>query len=75
MYIDDMISGAEYAKLKGRDRMVADAKDGKFQILILSEQARVGRGSMIESTHILWQLSEYDVKIYEYMSESEICRR
>ncbi len=73
VYIDDMISGVEYAKLKARDRMVADAKDGKFQVLILSEQARVGRGNMIESTYILWQLSEYDVKIYEYMSGAEIC--
>ena len=53
--------------------MVTDAKQGKFQVLILSEQARVGRGNMIESTHILWQLSEYDVRIFEYMSGSEIC--
>src|SRR5262245_8956501 len=66
LYTDDNVSGATYAKLHARKRMVDDAEGGRFQILIVSEQSRLGR-DMIEVAYTIKLIAESGVRIYSYL--------
>jgi len=70
VYTDDMVSGLTYAKLDGRKAMIADAEAGKFQVLVVAEQSRLGR-DMIEVAYWIKQLTETGVRIYS-RAEGEI---
>src|SRR5262249_46019075 len=69
-----MISGALYAKLKQRQRMLDDAIAGKFQILVVAEQSRLGRGSLFETGFIMEQFEEAGVRIIS-RTEGEVSTR
>lgn len=66
VYFDDAISGAEFAKLKARKRMVDDAEAGKFQILVISGQKSLGR-DMIESVYTIKSIADSGVTIWSYL--------
>jgi site-specific DNA recombinase len=71
IFIDEGISGATYAKLEGRKRLLAAAEAGTFSILVLSEQSRAGR-DMIEVAYTLKRIAECGVRIYSYLDDAEI---
>jgi site-specific DNA recombinase len=71
IYIDDAISGFEYARLSARDQLIEDAKKGMFQALIVMEQFRLGRQPM-EAIGKIFEIAECDVRMFEYMTRTEI---
>jgi site-specific DNA recombinase len=71
VYYDDNVSGAAYAKLVERNRMADDAEAGKFQILVVSEQSRLGR-DMIEVAYTIKRIAEGGVRIFAYLDDAEI---
>jgi len=70
-YHDDAVSGAEYAKLTDRARMVADAEAGRFTILIVAEQSRLGR-DLIDSVSTIRRIAEAGGRIFTYTTGEEI---
>ena len=70
-FYDDNVSGAAYAKLVQRNRMVADAEAGAFQVLVVSEQSRLGR-DMIEVAYTIKRIAESGVRIFSYLDDQEI---
>lgn len=71
IFYDDNVSGAAYAQLVARNRMVAAAEAGAFQGLVVSEQSRLGR-DMIEVAYTIKRIAESGVKIYSYLDDAEI---
>jgi site-specific DNA recombinase len=61
-YSDDAVSGLEYANLNGRKRMVADAEAGKFQVLVVTAQDRLGRDK-VDQLVVLRDLTELGVTV------------
>ena len=53
VYFDDNASGAAWARLERRNRLVEGCEAGApFQVLVVSEQSRLGR-HMIETAHLI----------------------
>ena len=71
VFYDDNVSGATYARLDGRKRLVAAAEAEAFQVLVVSEQSRLGR-DMIEVAYTIKQIAECGVRIVAYLDGSEI---
>jgi site-specific DNA recombinase len=72
VYYDDTISGATWARLDGRNRLVEVCEAGPpFQALIVSEQGRLGR-HMIESSYTIMRIADSGVRMYAYMPDREI---
>jgi site-specific DNA recombinase len=71
IFHDDAVSGAVYTKLAGRRQMVAAAEAGKFQVLVVSEQSRLGR-DMIEVAYTIKMIAECGVRVFAYLDDSEI---
>ena len=70
VYLDDGVSGATWAKLKGRGDMLKAAERGDFEVLVVSEQSRLGR-HMIESSYTIMQLADMGVRMYSYLDDQE----
>jgi site-specific DNA recombinase len=70
-FLDDGVSGATYAKLEGRTRLLGAAEAGAFQILVVSEQSRLGR-DMIEVAYTIKRIAECGVRIFSYLDDAEI---
>jgi site-specific DNA recombinase len=66
VYEDDGISGAEFGKRPGLQRLLASLPHPPFQRLIVSEQKSIGR-EMAETMYVVKQLAEGGVEIFEYM--------
>jgi site-specific DNA recombinase len=68
VYVDDGISGAEFKRRPGFQRMLAAALTPRppFQILIVSEQKSIGREAS-ETGYVIKQLAQAGVEIFEYM--------
>jgi DNA invertase Pin-like site-specific DNA recombinase len=71
IFVDENVSGATYAKLEGRKRLIAAAEGGAFSILVMSEQSRAGR-DMIECAYTLKRIAESGVTMYGYLDDAEI---
>ena len=71
VFADDGLSGATYAMLKSRQQMVDAAVEGRFQVLVISEQSRLGR-DMIEAAYLIKTVSESGVDIYSYLDSQRI---
>ena len=72
IYADDGISGAEFSARPGLVRLLNALKPRPaFQILILSEVARLGR-EQIETAMVLKQLSTAGVRCFAYLDGREI---
>jgi site-specific DNA recombinase len=72
IYIDDGISGAEFANRPGFVRLLNALKPRPaFQILIMSEVSRLGR-EQFETSYALKQLSQAGVRVFSYLDDREV---
>lgn len=72
IYEDDGISGAEFARRPGFQRLIETLKRrSPFQYLIVMDESRLGRES-IETAHVLKQLMLAGVRIFAYLDDREI---
>ncbi len=71
VYVDDGISGAEFAKRPGFLRLMNALKPKPpFQVLIMSEESRLGREA-IETAYALKQLVTAGVRVFFYLEDRE----
>ncbi len=71
VYVDDGISGAEFAKRPGFLRLMNALKPKPpFQVLVVSGEDRIGRES-IEVSYALKQLVTADVRVFCYLTDTE----
>jgi site-specific DNA recombinase len=71
VYVDDGISGAEFANRPGFLRLMTALKPRPpFQILIMSEESRLGREA-IETAYALKQLVTAGVRVFFYLENRE----
>jgi site-specific DNA recombinase len=71
VYVDDGISGAEFIKRPGLARLMnALVPRPPFQILIMSEESRLGR-EQIETAYLLKQITDADVRVFFYLEDRE----
>jgi site-specific DNA recombinase len=66
VYVDDGISGAEFKKRPGLQRLLATLRRPQFERLIVSEQKSIGR-EMSERAMVIKQLTMAGVEIFEYV--------
>ena len=70
-YVDDGVSGAEFLKRPGFLRLMNALKPRPpFQVLIMSEESRLGRES-IETAYALKQLITAGVRVFFYLEDRE----
>lgn len=71
VFVDDGISGAEFAKRPGFLRLMNSLKPRPpFQVLIMSEESRLGREA-IETVYALKQLVTAGVRVFFYLEDRE----
>jgi site-specific DNA recombinase len=71
IYVDDGISGAEFATRPGFLRLMNALKPRpSFQALVMSEESRLGR-EMIETGYALKQLVQAGVRVFFYLEDRE----
>ena len=71
VYVDDGISGAEFANRPGFVRLMNALKPvPTFQMLIMSEESRLGR-EIIETSYALKQIVQAGVRVFYYMEDRE----
>src|SRR5437667_1713203 len=70
-YVDDGISGQESAKLVNRARMLADATQGKFSVVIVRDYDRISRDDR-EGPSFVYMLRDAGVEVWEYVSRAPI---
>ena len=72
IFIDDGISGAEFANRPGFLRLMNALKPKPpFQVLVMSEISRLGR-EMFQTGYTLKELSESGVRAFSYLEDKEI---
>jgi site-specific DNA recombinase len=72
VYVDDGISGAEFATRPGYMRLLNALKPrAPFQVLVVSELSRLGR-EQLETGYAAKQLSQAGVTIVSYLEDREI---
>lgn len=71
VFVDDGISGAEFAGRPGFVRLMAALKPRPpFQVLVMSEESRLGREA-IETAYALKQLVTGGVRVFFYLEDRE----
>jgi len=71
IFVDDGISGAEFANRPGFLRLMNGLKPRPpFQILVMSEESRLGREA-IETAYALKQLVQAGVRVFFYLEDRE----
>lgn len=71
IFVDDGISGAEFAKRPGFLRLMNALKPRPgFEVLIMSEESRLGRESL-ETGYAFKQLVSAGVRVFLYMGDRE----
>src|SRR2546427_4740218 len=71
IYVDDGISGAEFVKRPGFLRLLnALERRPPFQVLIMSEESRLGRES-IETGWTLKKITDAGVRVFYYLEDRE----
>ncbi len=71
VYMDDGISGAEFANRPGFIRLMNALKPRPaFQVLVMSEESRLGREA-IETAYALKQIVTAGVRVFFYMEDRE----
>jgi DNA invertase Pin-like site-specific DNA recombinase len=72
VYVDDAISGAEFVKRPDFRRLRAALDPvSPFQVLIVSEQSRLGRDT-IRTLTAIQEITDADVRIFGYLDDREI---
>src|SRR5437762_3987440 len=71
VYSDDAISGAEFVKRPGFIRLMNALKPRPmFQVLIMSEESRLGR-EQIQTAYALQQVADAGVRLFFYLEDRE----
>jgi len=71
IFVDDGISGAEFANRPGFLRLMNALKPRpSFQVLVMSEESRLGREA-IETAYALKQLVQAGVRVFFYLEDRE----
>jgi DNA invertase Pin-like site-specific DNA recombinase len=71
IYVDDGISGAEFVKRPGFLRLMNALRPRPpFQVLIMSEESRLGREA-IETSYALKQILDAGVRVFYYLEDRE----
>ena len=71
VFVDDGISGAEFANHPGFVRLMAALKPRPlFDVLTMSEESRLGR-EVIETAYALKQLMQAGVRVFFYLEDRE----
>ena len=71
LYVDDGISGAEFVKRPGFLRLMNALKPRPpFQVLLMSEESRLGREA-IETSYALKQILDAGVRVFYYLEDRE----
>lgn len=71
IFVDDGISGAEFVKRPGFLRLMNALKPRPgFQVLVMSEESRLGRES-IETSYALKQIIDAGVRLFFYLEDRE----
>src|ERR671914_2220332 len=71
VFVDDGISGAEFANRPGFLRLMNALKPRPpFQVLVMSEESRLGREA-IETAYALKQLIQAGVRVFFYLEDRE----
>jgi DNA invertase Pin-like site-specific DNA recombinase len=71
VYVDDGVSGAEFANRPGFLRLMNALKPRPtFQVLVMSEESRLGREA-IETAYALKQLVTAGVRVFFYLEDRE----
>jgi DNA invertase Pin-like site-specific DNA recombinase len=71
LYVDDGISGAEFATRPGFLRLMNSLKPRPaFQVLVMSEESRLGREA-IETAYALKQIVTAGVRVFFYLEDRE----
>jgi site-specific DNA recombinase len=71
VYVDDGISGAEFARRPGLVRLINTLTPRPpFQVLVMSEESRLGR-EQIETAYLLKQLITAGVRVFYYLEDRE----
>src|SRR5262245_34207312 len=71
VFVDDGVSGAEFAARPGFVRLMASLKPRPpFQVLVMSEESRLGREA-IETAYALKQLITAGVRVFFYLEDRE----
>lgn len=71
VYVDDGISGAEFANRPGYLRLLNSLKPRpRFDVLIMSEESRLGREA-IETAYALKQIITAGVRVFFYLEDRE----
>ncbi|MBI5315042.1 MAG: recombinase family protein [Nitrospirae bacterium] len=71
IYVDDGVSGAEFVKRPGFLRLMNALKPRPdFQVLIMSEESRLGR-EQIQTAYALQQITDAGVRVFYYLTDQE----
>jgi len=71
IFVDDGISGAEFRKRPGLTRLLNALRPRPpFQVLVMSEESRLGR-EQIETAYIIKQILDAGVRIFYYLDDRE----
>ena len=71
VYVDDGVSGAEFARRPGFLRLMNAVKPcPDFQVLVMSEESRLGREA-IETAYALKQIITSGVRVFFYLEDRE----
>jgi site-specific DNA recombinase len=71
VFVDDGVSGAEFVKRPGFLRLMSALKPRpSFQVLIMSEESRLGR-EQIETAYALKQIIDAGVRVFFYLEDRE----
>jgi DNA invertase Pin-like site-specific DNA recombinase len=71
VFVDDGISGAEFANRPGFLRLMNSLKPRPgFQVLVMSEESRLGREA-IETAYALKKLVQAGVRVFFYLEDRE----
>ncbi|MGH7487996.1 MAG: recombinase family protein, partial [bacterium] len=70
VYVDDGVSGAEFANRPGFLRLMNALKPRAFDVLVMSEESRLGREA-IETAYALKRIITADVRVFFYLENRE----
>jgi site-specific DNA recombinase len=71
IFVDDGISGAEFRKRPGLTRLLNTLRPSPpFQILLMSEESRLGR-EQIETAYVIKQILDARVRLFYYLDDRE----
>ncbi|MGH2609793.1 MAG: recombinase family protein, partial [Tepidiformaceae bacterium] len=72
IYVDDGVSGVEFKKRPGFNRLMAALYPRPaFQVLVMSEESRLGR-DQIETLNALKQIIDAEVRVFVYLDDREV---